>query len=723
MSALTLGLAGALAAAPGASASVATAQRVYEQVTPNEKHGSDVMFGIRASASGDDIAFSSLGALADTPAATSVMYYAAHRSSGGWSTEALIAPNASPAPNLNDTFPPNDLSDDLRTAYYNYAGSSSLAAADQNNAADAFMVRGGVATWLTPGLAVPETSGANAAYAGRSADGRHVVLETAKQLMPAVPGGVQRVYELVDGALRVVSVLPDGSLASAPASYGGDRTAASLYVPADARAISEDGSKIAFGTDHQLYVRLDGATTKLISASRRAGHEGEAVPDAEAKFMAASGDGEKVFFTSAKPLVDPADPADPSTNAAGGLYEYDLADDRLTELVPLAAGETVGGIARTAPDGSRIYFATNATLGDPAASSDPGTANLFTYGDDGTTFVATLQDPLDAEAWKNGEFRNQAEISPDGRQFAFESRQSLAGFDNGGHLQVYVYAVDQGLACVSCPPSGSATQDAGLRDMPDSAQTQPRGFTTDGTFYFESPDPLTADDADTAYDVYAYDADGLHVASPGTTTDAHLADVSADGRDVFIKTHDKLAATDTDNGYADIYDARVGGGFPTVEPPAVCSGEACRGPQSPQPPAPGAPASLGAGDTSAPAADDAKPPTFAFSKISGAARAKWARTGKLTLAVRVSGTAVVSAKATARLRGAKKASTVASASGGRYTKGTVRLSLKLSSKARSSLKRSGKLTMKLAVSCSDTKTVKHATVVLRKSKTTKKAAR
>jgi hypothetical protein len=31
--------------------------------------------------------------------------------------------------------------------------------------------------------------------------------------------------------------------------------------------------------------------------------------------------------------------------------------------------------------------------------------------------------------------------------------------------------------------------------------------------------------------------------------------------------------------------------------------------------------------------------------------------------------------------------------------------------------------MKLAVSCSDTKTVKHATVVLRKSKTTKKAAR
>jgi hypothetical protein len=186
VSALTLGLAGALAMAPGASASVATAQRVYEQVTPNEKRGSDVQFGIRASADGNAIAFSSLAALDGTPAANVFIYYAAHRSDSGWTTEALVAPNASEAPNLNDTFPPNDLSDDLGTAYYNFPGYSSLAVDDQNNVGDAFMVRGGAATWLTPGLTRPETSGSDAAYAGRSSDGRHVVLETAKQLMPGV---------------------------------------------------------------------------------------------------------------------------------------------------------------------------------------------------------------------------------------------------------------------------------------------------------------------------------------------------------------------------------------------------------------------------------------------------------------------------------------------------------------------------------------------------------
>ena len=87
MSALTLGLSGALAiaAVPGASASVATAPRVYEQATPNEKHGSDVMFGIRASADGNAIAFPSLAALGDTPAANVIVYYAAHRSATGWS--------------------------------------------------------------------------------------------------------------------------------------------------------------------------------------------------------------------------------------------------------------------------------------------------------------------------------------------------------------------------------------------------------------------------------------------------------------------------------------------------------------------------------------------------------------------------------------------------------------------------------------------------------------
>jgi hypothetical protein len=721
VSALTLGLAGALAMAPGASASVATAQRVYEQVTPNEKRGSDVQFGIRASADGNAIAFSSLAALDGTPAANVFIYYAAHRSDSGWTTEALVAPNASEAPNLNDTFPPNDLSDDLHTAYYTVPGYSSLSTDDRNNVGDAFLVTGGAATWLTPGLTLPETSGADAAYAGRSSDGRHVVLETAKQLMPGVPGGVKRVYEKVDGALRVVSVLPDGTTATTPASFGGDRTTVSQYSPADARAISEDGSKIYFETDDQLYVRLNGTTTELISASEQAGHEGDAIADADATFMAASSDGTKVFFTSALPLVDDTDPA---TNAAGGLYRYDLTDHRLTELVPLAAGETIAGVSRTAPDGSRIYFATDATLGASGASTSTGTRNLFTLGADGLQLVAVLQDGLDGEAYKNGEFRNQAEISPDGKRFAFQSSRSLGTADNGGRTQVYVYdAGTSRLTCVSCPPSGHATQDGALRDVPDAAQTQPRGFTDDGTFYFESPDPLTADDTDTAFDVYAYDAAGLHVASPGTATDAHLADVSADGRDVFIKTHDKLASTDVDNGYADIYDARIGGGFPAVEPPVVCSGEACRGPQSVEPPAPNLPASLGTQDTSAPAADDTKAPTFTLGRISSTARAKWARTGKLTLSVKVSDSAVLSAKATARLRGAKKASTVASASAGREAKGTVKLSLTLSSKAKASLKRSGKLTVKLAVSCSDTKTVKHATVVLRKTKTTKKAAR
>ncbi len=62
------------------------------------------------------------------------------------------------------------------------------------------------------------------------------------------------------------------------------------------------------------------------------------------------------------------------------------------------------------------------------------------------------------------------------------------------------------------------------------------------------------------------------------------------GRDVFIATHSQLVPTDTDNS-GDLYDARIGGGFPPPTPPAVqCEGDACHNPtnppKTPPPPAP-----------------------------------------------------------------------------------------------------------------------------------------
>ncbi len=54
--------------------------------------------------------------------------------------------------------------------------------------------------------------------------------------------------------------------------------------------------------------------------------------------------------------------------------------------------------------------------------------------------------------------------------------------------------------------------------------------------------------------------------------------ISPSGKDIFFLTTDGLAPQDTD-GAMDIYDARIGGGFPSAlatEQP--CSGDACQGP-------------------------------------------------------------------------------------------------------------------------------------------------
>ncbi|WP_445148950.1 hypothetical protein [Baekduia sp. Peel2402] len=719
MSALTLGLTSALAvtAVPVAAASVATTPRAYEQVSPVDKHGADVLAGLRSSDDGDHVAFMSLGAYGDTNNNVVATYYSAHRSAGGWQTVTLGAPNASPGPGLLDAIFPNDVSDDLRVAFYTAGASTSLAAQDRNGAPDAFSTTGGVATWLTPSPTLPDTDPAPAFYAGRSADSRHVVLESTKQLLPSVPGGVNRVYELVDGKLRVASVLPAGTTnpTNPNAVFGDGRTANSYaytYAPGDARAISADGSRIFFAVDGQLYVRIGGRTTDLVSASHIAGDPRGPVSGANAQFVAASTDGSRVFFTADKPLVDGA--------AHGGLYAYDLDNDVLQLLAELdpGNGDAFSGVMRSAADGSRIYFVTTATLG--SADATAGQPNLFVAGVGAPHFIATLS-TVDSNLWFYGEFANPVSISPDGRRLAFTSSSALTSDPNGGRGQVYEYAVGSTVTCVSCPAAGvSSTYTGGLRDMQGNQQLQPRAYANDGTLFFESAERLTADDTDDAFDVYAHETDGaLHVISVGTKTDAHVVDNSADGRDVFIRTHDTLVRGDRDGGVADVYDARIGGGFPVIEPPAECAGEACRGPLAPDAPAPGAPASLTAVDGSAAASADDVAPTFSVSKVSAASRATFARTGKLSLSVRVSDSTVLAAKATATLRGAKKATTVASATAGRESAGSVKLALKLSSKARSSLKRSGRLTVTVVVSCSNTKKTARMTLVLRQ---TKKAA-
>jgi hypothetical protein len=76
----------------------------------------------------------------------------------------------------------------------------------------------------------------------------------------------------------------------------------------------------------------------------------------------------------------------------------------------------------------------------------------------------------------------------------------------------------------------------------------------------------------------------VHLISTGTsTTDDGFFDASASGNDVFFRTRQQLLPQDQDTHY-DLYDARVGGGFPAAPPPpAPCLGDACKPASTPAP--------------------------------------------------------------------------------------------------------------------------------------------
>ncbi|WP_027005679.1 TolB family protein [Conexibacter woesei] len=695
-----------------AHADAAAAPRVPELVSPSDKGGNDIFTAIRNAKDGDTIAYQSLGAFADVGANPLMSVYRSHRTASGWVTDGSLTPiPASPAPALNDSAIPAGITDDVSTAFYTVGQASALTPLDQNSGYDVASVNGGQSTWLSPGLRLPDTASGDSIYEGSTPDGSHVVIESTKQLIPSIAGGTNRVYDYSAGRLRLASVPPSGgpNPASEAAQFGGGHNFAGLGQAADARAISTDGSHIYFQMDGQLYVRIDGKTTNLISASRVAGDPRGPVSGAAAKFLGASDDGHIVFFSAVVPLTSGA--------TTGGIYMYDEEYDTLRRLagVDASAGRSILGSLRTSSDGARIYFASNAALAPGATDDRP---NVYVAGDVPVTFVATVGFGDSFKLYSNGEYNNEIALSPDGRSLAFPSTNVLAGPRAGqadATAQLYLYNLDgNSVSCLSCPPDGSVPAgESSLRDIPGNQQSTPPGFAADGTVFFDSPNQLTADDTDGKYDVYAHDADGNHLVSVNTPTrDALVVGSSADGRDVFIRTSQTLTDDDRDGGYADIYDMRVGGGFPSTAT-TPCEGEACRGPQS-APPAPAAaPTSLTATDTSAPVVFTTPATTFKVSSISAAARATWARTGRVTLSVKVSDTAQVTARATAKLAGSKKAATVASATQLREGAGTVKLVLTLSSKARSALKRSHKLTVSLAVTCTDSKKAAHATVVLR----------
>lgn len=490
---------------------------------------------------------------------------------------------------------------------------------------------------------------------GFSADQAHTVFRVAAALTPdacQAPGLNQVYLTSKEGPLRLISALPpskkgnQGTCTNATAGTFDDSTVG-FRESNVVGAISNDGSRV-FWTDSlqpetgvgrivgtgpgNLYLRLNAteepspvesntctepalACTVAISKSGKASFWGADLQGATAIYTVGDDVGEE-------------------------LFEYDVEEAESKSIA-----KRVSGVAGISEDASRVYFVSTAALSGEQANSagdkaEAGAQNLYLHeAGAGVVFVGRTSS-RDALAALKPNLRS-SRVSPDGLHFAFSSAGRLTGYDNTDAVsgepaeEVYLYSADGAggpgeLRCVSCNPSGARShgRNLGSQEFPRwSAATLPgwneqlrpsRLLSADGDrLFFESYDDLLPRDSNGRTDVYGWERSsgeevcakaGADLYVPGSggclslissgqsLEDSELIDIGQSGRDVFFTTAASLLPQDP--GLVDVYDARIGGGYPPPPTPAaVCEGDACQGPVSaPNDPTPASAAFAGSGN-------------------------------------------------------------------------------------------------------------------------------
>jgi hypothetical protein len=622
--------------------------RGWEKVSPADKNGGDVLADtsrLRVASDGASVQYSSLAGFGDAVGTSLATDYMGLRSDAGWTSHAItprqapltIKPILATLQSLYVGAFSSDLSKGVFlgwspvTSDPNVANVANIYLRDDLKAPGAGSYRLLSSCPLCEGTDTPlpgplgNSNGAGEPFvAGTSADLGHVLFESQEPLTGDAPAGCDNnlfdtgqcpgdLYESDNGTVRLVGILPDDTVAhgSQAGQGAGSFQGQFLLTP---HTISSDGSRIFFtvpdfpgSPNGQLYMRLDHTTTAQLNAPELSPGHPDPNPGQSATYWDASTDGTRVFFTSSEPLTD-----DAPTNGGVKLYMYDTTkpDDDPHNLTLLSATNVpsatpdVKTVLGASADGHFVYFLAAGQI----VAGQPGfgvSAVIYVWHDGTVRFVAPVNqsdflDDSNTIEWTL--LKQTARVTPDGTHLLFSSafpQPGPTGFDQtckqgGGCRQLYLYSYDsQHVACVSCSPNGARASGSalvGIRTNNGAALTtafQSNPLSDDGSkVFFTSPDALVPQDTNGRLDAYEYDvASGTsHLLSDGRDpSDSYFMSASPSGNDAFLLTRGQLVRGDTDNNY-DLYDARVGGGFPDpAPPPPACTGDGCRPPESAPP--------------------------------------------------------------------------------------------------------------------------------------------
>ena len=366
---------------------------------------------------------------------------------------------------------------------------------------------------------------------------------------------------------------------------------------------------------------------------------GECSEPAPATFQGASADGSKVFFTTSQKLVQG------DTDATNNLYEYDFSRPAGHHVIQISGGVASGpykytpasgarilGVVRTSSDGSHVYFVAFGKLTTEPSdgkTAQEGQPNLYGYDTETgeTKFIAVLGSHDEVTQEQSRDTRRTAQTTPDGRYLVFSSHAQLAGDENcpGGACAttVYLYEFETGeLTWISHAAPGLANPNEGdnaivspLENSMDGASADVNNWNRaisgeseaeapgktpeerhDGEYIiFTTSERLQGNDVNNTVDVYEWHGGVVSLISDGrdrvgvqanvesgAQAVSGVAGMSASGSDIVFGTHTRLVGQDGDV-LEDIYDARIGGGFPAPVAAPSCSGDSCQGPSSSTP--------------------------------------------------------------------------------------------------------------------------------------------
>ena len=574
--------------------------RAYEQVSPVDKNGYDAPAQIDgpsigsspafdvtpvigspqyyAAEDGSALAFESFGGFGDARTASFFNHYLSKRTSLGWETEGLDPPQQptqgiSTGPRVN-VYEPKDMG----YAIIQNPRNGHLAPGDRPDEPNLYLRDNLTGEYHTLDLKEPVGT------PGSDPNTRPYVFSSTRALVPEVEeNGSLYTYEWDDGHVALASIEPDG-----------DPFPAGAYLQdwAEANGTRSIVMKDNAGTG-QLYLRTidsSGAHTVEISASQRS------APDPEGptttNFFQLSKDGSKILFIAREALTD-----DAPIGGYPAIYEYDVATHQLTDVTGGSIGtQLLVGAIGMSQDGSYVYFRSIGKY--HPGENDAEEAAYIVWHNGTSTQIGPPHMGLGAAEVEDRPEATGDRLSPDGRFFTFTTRSQVTAYDNTDQTaetesgeprrdtEVYVYdAVKDRLTCVSCNPTGARPVGQ------SSAQSRPQAATpiqpfvlNDGTTFFNSADALVPEDVNSQQDVYEWEGGRVHLISSGVGPFATYGSASADGKDVYIATRAQLVPSDRDE-LADIYDARVDGGFPQPTTPNLCESlEGCHGPASSAPP-------------------------------------------------------------------------------------------------------------------------------------------